>query len=257
MKNNKKLCQWLVSLLSSIMSLAISPILQAKALNIVTINYPPYIIDENNGIAIESVKAALDEMKVEYNIKIKTWKYSYQRAVDGRADAIFTIYKTNEREKLLLYSSVNIIKQGPALFYMKKNKKLEGKKTVSANELGQYIFGAINKFNYGEKFDLMKKSNTVSQFVYSHNLDQSLKKLLRGKSDLIIHDEYAFLYRVSNSGLSKFVSKLEFDLGNKNSYIAFSRKTMDQDFVKKFDFYLEQFIKSQEYKALLSKYTSQ
>ncbi|MDO6528040.1 transporter substrate-binding domain-containing protein [Motilimonas sp. 1_MG-2023] len=91
----------------------------AQKLDLVTLQYPPYQYEsagEVKGIAVDIVKEAFGRLGIQAEIRVLPWSRAIRYIEQGQADAIFTAFKTPEREKFADYSHEILLWQTISLF---------------------------------------------------------------------------------------------------------------------------------------------
>lgn len=72
-----------------------------------TLHYPPYIYEESGslkGVAVEIIQEVFSRMNQPINISVLPWARAIKQIQSNQADGIFTIYKTEDREKFVDFS---------------------------------------------------------------------------------------------------------------------------------------------------------
>ncbi|MCJ7432233.1 MAG: transporter substrate-binding domain-containing protein [Anaerolineales bacterium] len=194
----------------------------AKTIQLVTLQYPPYEFEENGqikGIAVDIVTEAFKRMGYEVKISLYPWARSLEIMKNGEADAIFTAYKTPDREVFLEYSQEILMPQIVSLFVLKdSNITFDG----DLSKLSQYRFGVVRAVSYGEKFDTLAKNKTLMTDEADTG-EMNMDKLLKGRIDILVSNKYGALYILKQKGALDQVKELSPDLQSVPSYIAFSK----------------------------------
>jgi len=194
-----------------------------KTFDLVTLDYPPYEYQQGNevkGIAVEIVREVFKRMGHNVKITVLPWKRSLDMVKKGNAAAIFTAYKTAEREKFLDYSKEVLMPQRTALFVRKdSNITFDGDLGKLKNE----TIGTVIGVSYGEKFDRAVKSKKIKpESVRVGELN--LKKLINKRVNIAPSNEYGAFYILKKLNALNKVKMLSPVLQNVPSYIAFSKK---------------------------------
>jgi len=225
----------------------------AETFQLVTLEYPPYEYTEDGkvkGIAVEVVKEAFKRMGHDVKITVLPWKRALMNVQEGSSDAIFTAYKTEEREKFLDYSKEVLMPQRTAFFVLADSGitfdgdlgKLKGKK-----------IGTVIGVSYGEKFDTAIKSGQISTDSVKVG-ELNIKKLLAKRVQLIVSNEYGALFILSKLKAKKKVKMLQPVLQDIPSYIGFSKKRKLSKLRDLFDTTLQKMKADGSYDAILKKY---
>lgn len=198
------------------------------AVRILTEEFPPYNFTENGkitGFSTEVVEAVLKEIKVQGEFQSLPWARAYETAQNSENTLIYSIGRTDAREKLFKW--VGVI--APADFYLfslpGRNLKFE-----QLDEARNYQIGTVNE-DVGEQFlvskGFVKGKNLQSSVKYSFNYE----KLKLGRVDLWIIPELTAFYLVRQAGddPAKMLAKAHriTGLGSDGYYMAFGTHTPD------------------------------
>jgi len=160
--------------------------LSASHLDIVTLEYPPYIYQQEGvatGAAVEVIKEVFFRMEQPILIKTVPWARAIALVNGGHVDAIFTIYKTISREKFLLYSNEVLISQ-PVSLFIKENSSIVFERELA--KLSLYQFGVVRKVSYGKNFDEAIKNGMLKNIQLANNGEQNFKKLFADRVDIVV-----------------------------------------------------------------------
>lgn len=183
-------------------------------IRVVTQNYPPYVYECSNelcGIAYEKVKATLEANNADYEITSLPWKRAVSEVKNGKADAIFTIYKTPERKQFLAYTAHPLVNQVVNIYSMSNKSYLD----ILNSKMN---IGVVNGYSYGSHFDNMK--GFLGNRILTVRTPQKLSQLLESDriqafvSDAAVQEHYFKSGKIKNPQ-SKFIQFVP-------SYIAFS-----------------------------------
>ncbi|WP_085909323.1 substrate-binding periplasmic protein [Kiloniella majae] len=195
-----------------------------EPLQLVTLDYPPYEYKEDGkvkGVAVRIVREIFRRLDRKIEIQVLPWARSLKMVDVGRADAIFTVYRTPERELFLDYSQEMLIPQEVSLFVRKSfplanNTKLE--------DLINYRFGTRRGVSYGDKFDQAVESKRIKSVYRATEGDALIKMLLSRRVDIIPFNRLGGYYRFQRLGVVNDVVELSPPIQSVPSYIAFSKK---------------------------------
>ncbi|MCJ8299774.1 MAG: transporter substrate-binding domain-containing protein [Pseudomonadales bacterium] len=196
----------------------------ARTLELVTLQYPPYIYREDGdikGIAVQIIRESFRRMQQPIKITLLPWSRAIMRIKNGSADAIFTAYKNPDRETFANYSKGIVMPQIVSLFVLKDSSI-----TWNGNFklLTQYTMGVVRKVSYGKLFDQAVKDHTLGKIQYAGTGEQNMEKLLKGRFDVLVSNKYGALDILKRMGKSNQVKELSPEIQSVPSYIAFSKK---------------------------------
>ena len=191
----------------------------SAALTIVASQWPPYVDQSmaKNGLAMEIVFSAFERAGYQPDIRIETWPRALEGLEIGIYDVVGTVWKTPEREELLVFSDPYWINQ--IRFIKKKNLEV---RYDNLDDLSGYVIGTIKDYAYGEEF---VSSRTLIKIPQNHII-QNLSKLHEGDIDLTLGDEISIRYEL-NQYMKSSISEFEFlekPLARRDLYIAVSKQ---------------------------------
>jgi polar amino acid transport system substrate-binding protein len=191
----------------------------ARELKVVVLPWPPYASNElpENGLATKIVVEALRRAGYASNLRYEMWERVLKGSKVGYYDIVATVWKTPERSKDFLFSDPYL--HNKVVFA----STLDNKITYNSldNLHGLYV-GTIKDYAYDEAF-----LNDPKIFkVEAYSLVQNVRKLLDGKLDLIVADQYVIEYEM-NKYLKSEIDKLYFSnkaLNKRGLRIAISKR---------------------------------
>ncbi|MDW5415583.1 transporter substrate-binding domain-containing protein [Iodobacter sp. CM08] len=199
-------------------------IAMAAPLELVTLQYPPYQYEENGetkGFVVEIVKEAFRRLHQPINITLLPWTRSIKMIEDGSADAVFTAYKTPEREVFADYSKEILMPQVVSLFVLKGSPiQFDG----HLSSLASYRFGVVSKISYGDVFDSAVKNKTITELDETFTGEKNIEKLLAKRFDVLVSNKYGALDILKRHGHLDKVRELSPEVQTIPSYMAFSKK---------------------------------
>ena len=244
----------LYSVLCFLCFLMICACTKTPALDVVTLQYPPYEYLEGGevkGVTVEIVKEVFRRMKRPINISLYPWDKSLNMINKGEADAIFTIFKSPERERFLDYSQEVLMPQVVSLFVAKdSNIGFDG----DLSKLGNYTFGIVRKVSYGSVFDNAVKNRMIRHIEVSETGEENMNKLLGGRFDILVSNRYGALDIVKRMNKTDEVRELAPALQSVPSYIAFSKKRRLTSLRDEFDIILRNMKDDGTYDRIIRSY---
>ena len=214
--------------------LLIGVALIAEPLKLVTLKYPPYQYLEGERIT-GKVPPILDKtfFKLGYEIEISVhpWEKSLEMVKNKEADAIFTIFKTPEREKFLNYSDVILVMQKTA-FFSKTGSDLDF--TGNMEDIKDLSIGVVNSVSYGDIFDNGVKDNNLKTVVFK-STEACFKALIEDKVDLVVNNLDGANFLINEMKINKLVTQNGPAIEEIPSYLAFAKKDGLNELKIKFD----------------------
>lgn len=226
----------------------------ASTLKLVTLQYPPYAFEKDGeikGIAVEIVREAFRRMNQPVTISLHPWAAALGQTENGEADAIFTAFKTPEREKFADYSKEVLITQSISLFVKgKSNIIFDG----DFEKVSQYAFGVVSNISYGGIFDNAVKNGVITKRVISDSAEVNMQRLLEGRFDILVSNTFGALDNLQKMDAQDDVKQLKPPIQKVPSYIAFSKKNMLVFVRDRFDRILKEMIKDGSYGRIVKSY---
>ncbi|SFC58052.1 substrate-binding periplasmic protein [Pseudoalteromonas denitrificans] len=174
---------------------------------VVTEPWPPFnYINKNNqvvGISTKVLKKVMKEAGFDYQIKVYGWNRAYNLSKNNKNTLIYTIFKIDSREPDFQWICPLISTQGVSIYSLKNRNDI---KINKLEDLKSYHLGAVGS---GVTYDYL-----ISQgFETNINIDiatdelANIRKLFKGRVDLIIQEEEPLALRMQQVGLP--ISKLK------------------------------------------------
>ncbi len=200
--------------------------ISSPGITIVTEDWPPYNYIEDGrvtGISTEIVQATLAKAEIEAKINVYPWARAYKTALDQKNVLIYTIVRTDEREKLFNWIGPIV---PPARFFLYKLKDRTDIVVNSLDDAKKYRIGVIRNsiqhlFLQGQGFEENKQLYPVAQE------GQNIEKMFLGRIDFIVENELVLPIRMKKAGLplSRVEQALMLFEGGEGYYMALSRQT--------------------------------
>ncbi len=227
---------------------------EAGSYKFVTLVFPPleYADDKGQaaGAAVELVREVMTRLGHKVEIEVLPWTRSLNLTKEGKADAIFTAYRNDERATFLDYSSEVLIPQVVSLYARKgSGKTFKG----DLAELAGQSIGILNTISYGEIFDKAKDQLKLKT-ERVESLDLNFKKLAAGRIDFVISNRYSAQVEIEALKLEGVIEELDKPVEVTPSYIAFSKKNKLLGLRDQFDAKLREVKKSGRYREILEKF---
>ncbi|MDM8540955.1 transporter substrate-binding domain-containing protein [Desulfococcaceae bacterium HSG7] len=226
----------------------------AQEITIGTEDFPPFSYEGTNGkvtgLSTEVVQAVLDEIGVEAEIGIYPWPRAFNMALVEKNHLLFSVSRTKKREKMFKWVGTVC----PYNVYMYKLKSRKDIKIDSIPDINKYSTGSVRKDIKIEY--LINKGITNVDYVL--NDEQNIKKMVKGRVDVIPYHELGFAYKV-NLLKYKGVTMDDFEKVyflkdiSKELYMAFGTKTSDR-VVEKFRKGLEKIKRDGAFDRIHKKY---
>ncbi|NIB43633.1 transporter substrate-binding domain-containing protein [Pseudomaricurvus alkylphenolicus] len=225
----------------------------SSPLKLVTLQYPPYSYQSGQhvkGVAVDIVTEVLNRMEQPFVIELLPWPRAIRRIREGQADAIFTIYKTSERQAFADYSNEVIIGQTISLYARREHDILYDGTLAS---LKPYSFGAVRAVYYGELFEQAVTAGVILPPDLVDNGENNLRKLLRMRFDILISNRLGAEHILRKMQAQNRVKVLEPTLEEVPSYLAFTKAKALTETRMKFDHYLKAYKREDSYRLAIER----
>jgi polar amino acid transport system substrate-binding protein len=212
-----------------------------KKLIIVGEGFAPFEFTQDGkvvGIDIDIAKYIFNKMNIPVEFRIQPWKRAWYNVETGKADAILSTSLKEKRKPYLLYPQENMWVSEYVFFVMKDKVQpnFAGYKTAIQQKL---TIGIINGNSYHPSFwQAFPYKNGATKFhgdlvsvQLNEQLDgvnkfeQNLKKLVRGRIDLVIADKTVGLYTAKLLGLHDQITYYDIALYSKPYPMPFAKKS--------------------------------
>lgn len=165
---------------------------KAEEICMTSCDWAPYTAEnlKNYGFTAEIIKAALKQVGYTVTFKFFPWKRALKTVLGGKCDAVFSAYYSAERAEKYALSDPYI--EGGIYLCTLKDKNIEYK---TLKDLAPYNIGVVLGYANTDEFDsadYLKKDPAPSDLL-------NLKKLIKGRTDLIVIDKYVALHNLKNS----------------------------------------------------------
>lgn len=228
--------------------------LQAATLQLVTLQYPPYVYEEQGeirGVAFELVKEAFRRGGYGLEVRLLPWGRALQLVENGEADGIFTLFKTAERERFADFSEEVLLEQSISLF-VRHDATIEFNGELDA--LLPFRFGVVRNVSYGERFDGWLSRHPEIARDLSHTGEANLNKLVRGRFDILVSNSGGAHFILERLGLVSRVRALRPEIQRPPSYLAFSKRRHLESVRRVFDKALKSMHADGTYQRIVAAY---
>lgn len=160
--------------------------------------YPPYQYEEEGevrGIDQAVITAAFEVHAVAAETRLLPWKDCLEWVEQGKADGIFQILPTPEREKLFLFSD-RLRTEKTLLFRRSGRPGAAAGMGVRDPFRGQRL-GVLEGYSYGPAIDRLRETDKVER----QSQEDLIQALAAGEVDLILVDAGAAAYLTGKLGI--------------------------------------------------------
>ena len=217
-----------LNLLLPVLLMSFQHIALPAEITIVSETWPPHIEVNDHGIVsgtlIDKLTQIMAAAKLSYNVNIYPWTRAYKYALSNENVLIFPIFKTKEREASFHF--ICPLTQKLELYFVKLSTRKDIKiKTIT--DAKKYRIGLIRQ-DYDHLLLLKHGFKDGQQLDVNSDDFSTLRKLIKGRIDLMIQSKGAIYNKLAAQGLKQSIVSFAYQLKNDNlaeNCLAFSKKT--------------------------------
>lgn len=180
--------------------------------------YPPYEYVERGqlaGMDVDLIREACRRLSLNPVFRERPWSRALVEVKSGKADAIFSLVKTPERERFLFFPEENLSFE-QFIFLARRDSTLT---LAAASDLKGKRVGVCSGYSYDPRFD----EDSSFEREASLNDEQQLRKLAGGRMDVAIMNRQVFHYTAHKLGMTDLFQVMPYELPIRHEmYVAFS-----------------------------------
>ncbi|WP_026259383.1 substrate-binding periplasmic protein [Uliginosibacterium gangwonense] len=208
---------------------------QQPPLRLVTLDYPPYIMQDANGakgVVVDLVREVFARMNRQINIEFYPWVRATALVEAGVADAIFTIKPTPQREAYMIFPRESILAQDYVFFIRKDSPyRFNG----DFQSLATARIGVVLHTSYSSRFDTAAAQGVFNRIDAASSYELNFRMLLAHRVDAVICSRLVgWQYLVGMQGADQAMVSGP-PVETTVSYLAFSRKPGAEQLAAQFD----------------------
>lgn len=184
---------------------------------------------EVKGLGADIVREIARRMGHQIKIEIFPFKRALRMVETGRADAFIGPYKSEKREKFMIYTQSHFY-QDPMTFYVREESDFQWNGQLSS--LADKKIGLTRGWSYGSEFDQFK--HQLSTFEVE-SIDANFKMLLFNRIELLASHPRAANRVIDKLNIRGKVKMILPPIIVNKGYFGFSRKSELGDFIDRFD----------------------
>lgn len=202
------------------LAFVLMPVLASAAdVTLVYEDYPPYEFTKDGalvGIDVDIIREAAKRAGVNPVFNEVPWKRAMEEVRTGKVDAIFSLFKTDERMEFLHFPSLSLSSEKNVAVVAKGS----GKSVKSLDDLKGMTVGVVVDYAYGGEFDSMELTRDES----SDNV-QMLKKLAKGRTDVAVINQRLLSHLVKGGEVEDAFEPTGLVLAEEGMYVGFSKQS--------------------------------
>lgn len=212
--------------------------------------YPPYQYEEGGivkGIDYEVIASAFQTVGYDVQVKLLPWEECLRQLDAGKADGIFQISRTPEREKQYAFS--DLLRTAETVFFARSDQPIKLCETVDLHEQLESLLtlGVLSGYSY----DPVINSLDPSLKVEVERQEDLLVGLKEERFDLAIMDLGVAVFLMSKMGLAG-IKRVEGFAVTRELFVAFRPKR--RDLVGPFNTQLEKLKAQGPFERIMARY---
>ncbi len=200
------------------MALYCVPAAGAESLTFVMESYEPYEYTEAGafkGIDVDAIRLVCERAGCEPNFVDVPWNRAMSMVKNGEADAIFSLFRTEEREAFLVFPDEHLSLEKNVIVTAKGS----GVTVNSLEDLKGKTVGVVDGYAYGDDFD---NSDIFTKDAATDN-DSVLKKQANGRTDAAVINELVLETVTPSLGLTDAFEIQNYVVSEGKMYAGFSK----------------------------------
>lgn len=204
---------------------------------------------QGKGFLLDLIRGAAAEAEMDVSFQVVD---SWNRAVNlvrlSRADAMFPIFKTEERLNFMRFPPEAVLAYEVNVLVSRKADNLQFNGNFRVHR--RRVFGVIANYSYGRIFD---NAFVRRQTVYS---EEELLQTLHGEDrfDFIVGNRDVLKYLARERGILDDLAFHDYQLSNDPLYLAFAREGVSSEAAHRLARAIKDYKETPEYQELLARF---
>ncbi|MGY3572583.1 substrate-binding periplasmic protein [Vibrio paucivorans] len=235
--------------------LQVSQLVAAEPIELVTLDYPPYIEqkeDRVSGVAVDLVRYVFAELEQPVTITVMPWAEALKLVESGGTDGIFTIFKNRQREQFADFSSQMLFMQNISLVSL-KGRDISPRVAMFANS-SQFTLCVVNKVSYGKAVDQRIAGGRFKEVIRRESASECARLINEQVADLWVNNEFGARSILVKEKLEEQLEILSPSIDATQSFIAFSKLRNHSELLKNIDQVLFEMKQDGRYNSLIYDY---
>lgn len=236
-------------LLTVFLLLCLSMAARAEKLRIVTEPWAPYVYEEGGkimGLDYETAVIVFKRLGIDVEWQLLPWKRCLAMLEQGLADGALDIFRSDEREALLLYPSEPLSEVEFVLFHA--NARPHPFRTL--DDLNGLTVGTSPGYLYSQAF----RESTLFKRETAPTHEANFGKLQLGRIDLLITDRRVGRQLLKQMQLDDQITENPTVVSRQSQYLAVRRKAGMDLLAQRFSAELKRFKREPAYAELSARY---
>ena len=212
--------KWLTRLGLTLFVFSVGSVLAEETIRVGSMaKYPPYNFmntqGEYTGIDVAIIESVLDELAIKVIHVPTPWKRAIKNFEGGQTDMLFQLSPSSERFKK--WNMVGPIRENNRAYFVLHDSEIKDIKSVE--QLRGLKVGTVLGYQYTKDF-MQATFFTKDEVV---EFPQNIHKLVRGRIDIVLENEYPFKLALSKISEQKRIRMLPSFASTGGRFVAFRK----------------------------------
>ncbi|SEA45734.1 substrate-binding periplasmic protein [Alkalimonas amylolytica] len=205
------------------------------------------------GLDVEIVHAIAKSMECSVAMRQGTWVELLSALRDGEVDFVLGASMTDDRQQFAHFSDP--YREEQFILYV---RRYEG--NLPYNNITEFVqagrkLGIVNEYFYGDEITALYTNDDYHpQFVGAIISEMNMARLIDEEIDGFLEDSFVGASILRRKGLDQYIEPHGIRLESSQVYVMFSRASVDEAMVEKFNAGLAQIKASGVYQQIIEKY---
>lgn len=211
--------------------------------------------NEVTGLDIELVSAVLKSMECELTFKPGTWMALMGELKNGEVDILLGASKTPAREEFALFSNPYRTEEY-SLYIRKEDITRADYSSIDAFISKGKLLGVVEDYYYGPEVSMLRDGSATSQsFVSAIIGEVNIARLLDKDIDGFLEDSFVGASFIRRKAMTDYIVAQGTKIKTGDTHVMFSKKSVDEAQVEKFNQVLHSVKTSPQYQEIVSRYS--
>ncbi len=209
--------------------------------------------NEVSGLDIEIIEAIAQEAGCILSYTQANWASLLVMLQNGEVDILPGASRSKAREAYALFS--DSYREEHFAFYVNSDDLDGFPKTITGILEGSKQVGITSGYMYGDEMaDLQDSDKYAEQFVETAVGEANMYHLMQRSIDVFVEDPFVAIYNLKRKGLTDQIKQLPIDIHSGDVHLMFSRETVNQKTVDRFNKALAKLRKAKIYAKIMERY---
>ncbi len=209
---------------------------------------------KTSGLDIEIVSTVIDKMNCSISYKQATWVTLLSDLRAGEVDMLLGASKTEEREQFALFSDPYRMEEFS--LYIRKDDSYTDWTSVSDFIQNGSRIGIVEDYYYGPEVSMLLEGSVTSAYFSPGIMGElNIARLLDHDIDGFLEDSFVGASLLRRKALSEYIVAHDVKIQTGNAYVMFSKKSVSEEHVSKFNQHLMDIKNNGEYDGIMNKYS--